>query len=103
MRPWTIGSLVVGIVVGAQFDVPAAKARPRLSPASLDLDTCGCLTAFGQPTCEKRTWWALDKTAGPEPPADLGGEAFIFSVTVTYDSGIALTGQPSLKSEEKER
>lgn len=37
------------------------NAGGRLSPASLDLDTCGCPTTFGQPVCEQQTSWTLDK------------------------------------------
>jgi hypothetical protein len=42
----------------------------RLSPASLDLDTCGCPTTFESPFCEKETSWSLTKTTqtGPITP-----------------------------------
>ena len=54
----------------------------RLSPASLDVDTCGCPTVFGQPTCEKRTSWTLEKTTDTGDITDPQGAPFGFDVTV---------------------
>ena len=54
--------LVAGITL-LSLSLPAQKNKgPKLSQASLDLDTCGCPTTFGPPTCEKRTDWRLVKT-----------------------------------------
>ena len=38
----------------------------RLSPASLDLDTCGCPTTFDPPVCEEQTSWTIDKTTADQ-------------------------------------
>jgi hypothetical protein len=67
---------------------PGKPAKPdrgggRLSPASLDLDTCGCPTVFGQPVCEKRTSWTLEKSTVSGPFEDPNNEPFSFTVTVT--------------------
>jgi hypothetical protein len=67
--------------------VPAGTGRPstgfRLSPASLDLDTCSCPTTFDEPVCESRTSWTLDKTTESGPFEDPDGEPFSFEITVT--------------------
>ncbi|MHC4066585.1 MAG: hypothetical protein ACYSUI_19085, partial [Planctomycetota bacterium] len=55
----------------------------RLSPASLDIDTCGCPTTFGPPVCEERTHWTLDKTTSSGPFIDPLAEPFTFDITVT--------------------
>ncbi len=55
----------------------------RLSPASLDLDTCGCPTTFRPPVCEEQTSWTLDKTTDTEKLDDPDGAPFSFTVTVT--------------------
>jgi hypothetical protein len=55
----------------------------RLSPASLDLDTCGCPTEFGDPTCESRTSWTLEKSSDTGDLNDPNVEAYSFTVTVT--------------------
>jgi hypothetical protein len=55
----------------------------RLSPASLDLDTCGCPTTFGDSYCETWTEWSLDKTTESGPFTSPNQEPFSFTVTVT--------------------
>jgi hypothetical protein len=55
----------------------------RLSPASLDLDTCGCPTTFGDPYCETWTEWTLEKTTESGPFTNPDEEPFSFTVTVT--------------------
>jgi hypothetical protein len=69
----------------------------RLSPASLDLDTCGCPTTFGDPACEIRTEWELDKTTSTADQTDPVAEPFLFDVKVTEGpTGTVLTGEGQL-------
>ena len=73
------GALVLGGAVGD------ALAQGRLSPASLDLDTCGCPTTFGDPTCSKETSWTLDKTTNSGPFSTLDQtqpKMYTFNVSV---------------------
>jgi hypothetical protein len=60
-----------------------APKGPRLSPASLDLDTCGCPTTFGDPECDVETSWGVEKTTESGPYTNPDGEAFLFDVKVT--------------------
>ena len=60
---------------------------------SLDLDTPGCPTTFGAPTCEQQTSWTLDKTTASGPFEDPLNQPFSFNVTVTEGaSSTVLTG-----------
>jgi cysteine-rich repeat protein len=57
---------------------------PKLSPASLDLDTAGCPTTFGPVVVEKRTEWELDKDAVTVGPIDATSDgAYSYQVKVT--------------------
>jgi hypothetical protein len=78
--------VLVGTAVGLQKDQAARdlqRAPVRLSPASLDLDTCGCPTTFEDPTCAKQTSWSLIKDADMGPLTNPEQEPFSFTVTVT--------------------
>ena len=78
------GAMALGY---ATFGWPPPNAgnggNGRLSPASLNLDTCGCPTTFGQPTCEQQTSWSLDKVSNTDDLDNPSGESFSFTVTVT--------------------
>ena len=52
-----------------------------MSPASLDLATCGCPTTFGDPTCEQQTSWTLDKVSNTVELDNPSSEPFSFTVT----------------------
>jgi len=77
---------------GGEPEVPAAGGEPicdpdaaRQSPASLDLDTCGCPTTFGDPAGEARTEWDLAKARGENQPVlvvNPDGERIEFDVQV---------------------
>ncbi len=54
----------------------------RLSPASLDVDTCGCPSRFNDPFCDTKTKWTLDKTTEHDLLVDPMGEAFLFDVEI---------------------
>ena len=88
MMKLTINKRLGGLLaLTALLSLPAATAdaqgKGRLSPASLDLDTPGCPTTFGDPECEKRTSWTLDKSIPETELNNPDGELFIFHVTVT--------------------
>jgi hypothetical protein len=79
------------------FSVPglslAQTGGGRLSPASLDVDTCGCPTTFGEPACETSTSWTIDKTTESGPFTDPSDQAYSFAVTVVEGpTGTYLTG-----------
>ncbi len=83
----SIAALAAGVVVlSLPTDAPGADRQStnfRLSPASLDVDTCGCPTTFGPPVCEERTHWTLDKTTASGPFEDPVVEPFTFDIIVT--------------------
>jgi hypothetical protein len=54
----------------------------RLSPASLDIDACGCPTVFGPPVCEERTSWSLQKTANNGNLTDPDNTPYSFTISV---------------------
>ena len=70
---------------------------PKLSQASLDLDTKGCPTTFDAGTVEKRTNWELDKIALTESPLDAtDGAEYGYEVKVTEEKTtriMTITGQ----------
>jgi hypothetical protein len=69
----------------------------RLSPASLDIDTCGCPSTFGDPACEKRTSWELDKTTETGGLIEPSAEPFLFNVQVVEGpTSTILTGEGQL-------
>lgn len=73
------------------------RGKGRLSPASLDLDTCGCPTTFGIPVCEQRTQWSITKTTSTGPMQDPTDAPYSFTVAVT--EGITeefLTGEGTM-------
>lgn len=69
--------VLVGVPTNAQ------GGGGRLSPASLNIDTCGCPSTFGDPACEQRTEWELDKTTDTGDLSDPVAEPYLFNVTVT--------------------
>jgi len=93
-------ALVLALPTGLMAGKPAKP--PRLSPASLDLDTCGCPTTFdGDPACETQTSWSLFSSVGMPTSLvmdDPDAEAFLFDVTVTEDgpAGKILEGMGTL-------
>jgi len=90
----------VGLVafLAEQDDLSAAPpGGGRLSPASLDFDTCGCPSWFGEPTCEQRTHWSITKTTESGPFEDPENEPYSFTVTVTEgETEQTLTGEATL-------
>ena len=83
-----LGILIVILLISGCASITGNVARNvkdkkndnvgKLSQASLDLDTHGCPTTFGQPSCEKQTQWSLDKTTEQDGMVDPEGEVFIF-------------------------
>lgn len=90
----TCGCIIAALLGGAAVLSVHAFAPPgprvekgngggRLSPASLDLDTCGCPTMFDDPVCEQRTSWTLDKTTDTDKLQDPVVAPYLFDITVT--------------------
>lgn len=78
-------------------DCPAGHDLSDTSPASLDLDTCGCPTTFGNPSCTKETSWTIEKTTNSGPFANPDGESFVFDIKVIEGpTGTFLTGDGQL-------
>lgn len=62
-------AFAVAIALSAMAPVVTyGQICPKLSPASLDLDTAGCPTTFDAVDVEKRTSWELQKTAAAPGP-----------------------------------
>ncbi|MHC4414322.1 MAG: hypothetical protein ACYS0G_03460 [Planctomycetota bacterium] len=92
MRAKLLKPLCITIAAGAVAVLSVPTLAPpgngddgpgRLSPASLDIDTCGCPTTFGDPFCEKQTEWTLEKTTESGPFNNPDNSPFSFTVTVT--------------------
>lgn len=74
----------------------AAFAAPRVSQASLNLDTCGCPTAFNGPTCREESGWELTKTADTNELDNPSNELVTYSITVQQsptETNLAGSGQ----------
>jgi hypothetical protein len=76
-------ALLVGQMALAQEQILRFNGKGRLSPASLDLDACGCPTTFGPPVCEQRTAWSITKVADTGDLTDPDNEPYSFTITVT--------------------
>ena len=65
----------------------------RLSPASLDMDTCGCPSTFTEPECREEYYWSLTKSVDDTEfnneddtgYANPSNQVYSFDVTVTQD------------------
>ena len=66
--------------------IASASLCPKLSQASLDLDSLGCPTDLGNVFCESRTAWNLEKTANNSDLSNPDNSDFGFTVKVTEGS-----------------
>jgi hypothetical protein len=89
--------LAIFMADGTDVNAGPPGTLGRLSPASLDFDTCGCPSWFGDPTCEERTYWSIEKTTASGPFEDPENEPYSFTVTVTEgETAQTLTGEATL-------
>jgi len=68
-----VGILVLVAVAAASTDITGLITKPvsscpKLSQASLNVETQGCPSSFGPPFAEERTSWKIEKSADTESP-----------------------------------